>query len=167
MTFTALDFETANPAGNSICQIGLVRYEEGEIAREINILIQPPDNHYWSNFIRVHGITPHDTYDSPTFDQVWSVIRPFIEGQLVVAHNASFDVGCLLATLKYYQIEEPLFEYQCTVKIYRKKIKDKLQKLNLKALSNRYNIPLNHHDALSDAKACGELYLRYLQNKIN
>jgi DNA polymerase III epsilon subunit-like protein len=28
-----------------------------------------------------------------------------------------------------------------------------------------HDIPLNHHDALSDAKACAELYLRAIEGK--
>jgi hypothetical protein len=37
--------------------------------------------------------------------------------------------------------------------------------LNLANLCQVHNIPLNHHDALSDAKACAALYLRSLKNK--
>ena len=30
--------------------------------------------------------------------------------------------------------------------------------------SDEHAIPLNHHDALSDARACAELYLRHLRS---
>ena len=48
-SFTAIDFETANGYGYAICQIGLVRIENGIIVNEISILVQPPDNFYWDN----------------------------------------------------------------------------------------------------------------------
>ena len=45
-SFTALDFETATGYRNSICQVGFVRVENGIITKEVNILVQPPDNSY-------------------------------------------------------------------------------------------------------------------------
>ncbi len=152
--FTAIDFETANPQGWSICQVGLVRYINGVIAKEINLLVQPPDNYYWSNFIAIHGITPGHTVAAPTFDRVWPIIEPYINNQVVVAHNGlSFDFPVLKKTLAYYGMEPPEYLKKDTCRIYKK---------NLAMLCDIHNIPLNHHDALSDARACGELYLRYL-----
>ncbi|OQA00672.1 MAG: DNA polymerase III PolC-type [Bacteroidetes bacterium ADurb.Bin408] len=154
-TFTAIDFETANPQGWSICQVGLVRYEAGVIVKEINFLVQPPDNYYWSNFIAIHGITPWHTVEAPVFSNVWAHIEPYIREQIVVAHNGlSFDFPVLTKTLTYYSIEAPDYVKKDTCRIYKK---------NLAALCTMHNIPLNHHDALSDARACGELYLRYLR----
>lgn len=43
-TFTAIDFETAHGYGWGICQVGLVRLENGAITDEIDLLVQPPDN---------------------------------------------------------------------------------------------------------------------------
>ncbi|MBP1616801.1 MAG: exonuclease [Bacteroidetes bacterium] len=157
MNFTAIDFETAQGAGHSICQIGLVHVENGKIVSTMNQLIQPPANYYSYYNIKVHGITPEMTRCSPTFDDVWGQLKPYIEGQRVVAHNASFDMSCLRHTLAYYDLALPHFEQQCTYRIFKKK---------LSALCDLYRIPLNHHDALSDALACAKLYLIYLeQNK--
>ncbi len=152
-TFTAIDFETAQPARCSICQIGLVRVEQGEVVEELSLLVQPPDNtyNYWNT--NVHGLAEVDTYNAPFFDAVWPQIRGYIEGRTLVAHNGAFDFSCLRKTLEFYGMPEPSYEPQCTYKIYKKK-------LNL--LCEEHRIPLDHHDALSDAKACAELYLRHL-----
>lgn len=69
-TFTAIDFETAQGHRWSICQVGLVRVEDGIITKEIDFLVQPPDNYYWNKLIAIHGITPHDTVNEPTFDEL-------------------------------------------------------------------------------------------------
>ena len=157
-TFTAIDFETAHAHRWSICQVGLVRVEEGIITKEITLLVQPPGNYYWNNFIDIHGITPEDTVNAPVFDQIWPVIKPFIINQAVVAHNGlRFDFPVLQQTLAYYGIEVPSYEKHCTYQLYRKK---------LFLLCKLYNILLNHHDALSDAKACAELFLMH-QNEHN
>lgn len=155
-TFTAIDFETAQGYRWSICQVGLVRVENGIITQEVNLLVQPPDNYYWSNFTQIHGISARHTANAPTFNQIWHKIMPFIENQNVIAHNGfGFDFPVLSNTLEYYGLPTPNYNKFCTYKIY---------KSNLAKLCQEHNIQLNHHDALSDAKACAELYLKYLNN---
>ncbi len=152
--FTAIDFETAQGYRWSICQVGLVRIENGIIAKEINVLVQPPNNYYWSRFTDIHGISAEKTINSPTFNQVWHQIAPYIENQNVIAHNGfGFDFPVLNKTLDYYNLDTPEYNKFCTYKIY---------KSNLANLCQEHKIPLNHHDALSDAKVCAELYLRSL-----
>ena len=153
-TFTAIDFETAQGYRWSICQVGLVRVENGIITDEVNVLVQPPDNYYCPQFINIHGITPRHTAKSPTFNQVWDQILPFIKDQNVVAHNGfGFDFPVLQKTLEYYGLPTPDYAKYCTYKIY---------KSNLAALCKEHQIPLNHHDALSDARACASLFLKHL-----
>jgi len=101
-TFTAIDFETAQGDRCSICQVGLVRVENGKITKEISFLVQPPGNYYWDRFIDIHSITPEMTADVPTFDKCWHLIEPFITNQQVVAHNGfSFDFNVLGKALEY------------------------------------------------------------------
>lgn len=150
-SFTAIDFETAQPERWSICQVGIVRVENGEVVRELSILIQPPDNYYWQRFTDIHGIDWNTTRTAPDFAHAWSQVLPWIQGQLLVAHNSAFDISCLRRTLDYYRIEHPEFQSACTYRIYRK---------GLATLCQEFNIPLNHHDALSDARACAQLYLK-------
>jgi len=50
-------------------------------------------------------------------------------------------------------MQAPDYEKHCTYRIFGS---------NLESLCNQYEIPLNHHDALSDAKACAELFLIHL-----
>jgi DNA polymerase-3 subunit epsilon len=152
--FTAIDFETASGYRNSICQVGLVRVENGIIIKEVNLLVQPPDNYYWSRFTDLHGIAAKDTVNAPTFEQVWQQIAPYIEKQNVIAHNGfGFDFPVLGKTILHYGLLIPDYNKFCTYKIY---------KSNLANLCLEYNIQLNHHDALSDARACAVLWLKYL-----
>ena len=86
-SFTAIDFETAQGYRWSICQVGLIRVENGIITKELDILVQPPNNYYWSRFTDIHGISSSDTFKSPTFDTVWNEIEPYITNKNVIAHN--------------------------------------------------------------------------------
>jgi DNA polymerase-3 subunit epsilon len=154
-TFTAIDFETAQGYRHSICQVGIVRVENGIISEEINLLVQPPDNYYWEKFIDIHGITPEDTANEPTFNKIWHKIEHLIKDQDVVAHNGiSFDFPVLEKTLEYYGMIAPHYNKHCTYRLYKD---------NLASLCQEHQIPLNHHDALSDARACAELYLKHLK----
>lgn len=150
-TFTAIDFETARGPRWSICQVGLVRVEGGEVVRELSLLIQPPENYYWHSFTQIHGLCWEDTCSAPNFAQAWPTLLPWLQDQTVVAHNAAFDMSCLRAVLDFYQIEHPQFTQACTYRIFR---------AGLAQLCSQYDIPLNHHDALSDARACALLFLR-------
>lgn len=155
--FTAIDFETATGYRTSICQVGAVHYENGVIVKELNLLVQPPDNYYWEKFIDIHGITPEQTENAAHFGEIWNQLEPFIKNQNLVAHNGfGFDFQCLSKTLEYYSLAQPNYNRHCTYKIFGD---------NLASLSMRYKIKLNHHDALSDAKACGELFLMHLKNR--
>lgn len=155
--FTAIDFETAQGYRWSICQVGLVRINNGIITDEINLLIQPPNNYYWDKLIDIHGITPDMTKEAPTFDKVWHQLEPFIRGQAVVAHNGfGFDFQVLEKTLAYYGMKSPEYDKHCTYRLFKE---------NLASLCNIYKISINHHDALSDARACAELFLIHLQKR--
>ena len=153
-SFTAIDFETAHGKRWSICQVGLVRVENGIIQDQLSILVRPPNNFYWDNFIDIHGITPELTANASTFAEVWKQVDPFVRDKNIVAHNGfSFDFPCLKQTLEYYNIDMPEYKGHCTYKIFKN---------NLASLCKQHKIPLNHHDALSDAMACAKLYLLHL-----
>lgn len=155
-TFVAIDVETAVGKRWSICQIGLVVVENGEIKQTISELVQPPNNEYSMWNTKVHGITAAETNNKPLFPEIWQKIYPVIENKMLVAHNASFDMSCLKQALEYYNIEVPNFDCECTYKMSG-------QKLNVACDS--LNISLdNHHDAACDAEACAKIYLKLNKN---
>jgi DNA polymerase-3 subunit epsilon len=81
----------------------------------------------------------------------------------IVAHNESFDRSVLRQCIAHYGLSsQGLFlhkNWDCTVKISRSlgyapnKLSD---------CCARFNIPLQHHEALSDARACAKLYLQLM-----
>ncbi|RZJ28204.1 MAG: DNA polymerase III subunit epsilon [Flavobacterium sp.] len=160
MTFTAIDFETATGYPHSACAVGIVTVDNGEITEEFYTLIQPPDNEFWYGNIMCHGIKPVQTLKEKTFDDHFPEIRKRLFGRKIVAHNESFDRNVLSKTMKYYGLYYDELEiadkWECTCRIYRSK---GYKPANLKYCSDRNNIELNHHEALSDARACAKLYL--------
>ena len=162
LDFTAIDFETATHSPNSICQVGLVRVESGVIADEYCGFIKPPYNHIWPYFSRkIHGIYPADTVDAPPFAESYPLWKHFVEGQILVAHNMTFDLGCLRACLKEFCGLDIEFKTYCTMRTW----KGAFANTRLATCCERLGIDLlNHHNALADARACAELFLAAIRN---
>ena len=160
LNFVAIDFETATGYPESACAVGIVTVEDGVITDEYHTLIQPPFNQYWYRNIMCHGIGPSQTEGEKTFDRHFPEIRKRLLGRKVVAHNEAFDRNVLSKTMSYYGLYYDELgiadRWECTCRIYRAK---GYRPANLKACSERNNIALNHHEALSDARACAKLYL--------
>ena len=160
MTFTAIDFETATGYPESACAVGIVTVQDGIITDEYHTLIQPPNNEYWYRNVMVHGIKPIETINTKTFDSLFPEIQKRLFGRKIVAHNESFDRNVLLRTMKYYGLYYDELEiadrWECTCRIYRAK---GYKPANLQYCCDRNSIVLNHHEALSDARACAQLYL--------
>ncbi len=163
--FCAIDFETACNARASACAVGMVRVRAGEIVETFYSLIKPPAGmEIWPSFTAIHGITMHDVRGAPAFNELWPKINDFFQGDLLVAHNAAFDRGVLKGCLEYYGIEQAVPRFECTVVYSRRAWKKELQSMRLincklNTLSNFLGIELNHHDALSDARACAKIFL--------
>lgn len=158
MTFTAIDFETA--VGHHPCSVGIVTVENGIIVDEYVSLIKPPNNVYSPYTIKVHGIYPRDTVNAKTFSLVFPEIKKRLQGKIVVAHNESFDRNVLSKSMALYNLNYDdlniALKWECTVKIYKAK---GLKPTKLSDCCRVMNVELNHHEALSDARACAQLYL--------
>lgn len=154
ISFAAIDFETANKKGSSVCAVGVVIVKDGEITDKFYSLIQPEPNHYdyWNT--QVHGLTELDTDQSPVFPDVWDKITPLIEDLPLVAHNSKFDEGCLKKVFKVYQMDYPDYRFYCTVKAARKQF-PQLENHQLHTVSKHCGYKMvAHHEALDDAYAC-------------
>lgn len=156
-TFTAIDFETANFQKNSACQLGLAVVRAGRIVERKSWLIKPPTSYF--TFTYIHGITYEKVKSEPTFGVLWPEIQPYIENQIIAAHNASFDTGVLLAALKTYQFAIPEFRVIDSLQVARK-VWPKLNNHKLSTVADYLKIDLNHHEAESDAVACAEILCR-------
>ena len=154
--FVALDFETADFGADSACAIALVRVRDNQIIKRTYSLIRPPRSYF--RFTHIHGIRWSDVADQPSFGELWPAIAAEFDGvEFVAAHNADFDRGVLAACCAMASVPMPQVRFECTVKLARRVWK--LRPANLAAVSQFLNIPLNHHQALSDAEACAKIVI--------
>lgn len=164
MRYIAIDFETANEKRNSACSIGIAVYENYKLKDEKYWLIKPPEMIFKPMNIWIHGITPDMVEHENDFSEIWPEILPYIENNLVIAHNASFDISVLRNTLDTYGIEYPSFKYACSVNMV-KNYYENLENHKLNTVSNYLGIDLLHHHAGEDARACGEIVSRICSNE--
>ena len=163
INFVAIDLETATSAKSSICQIGITEVINGELQSPKSWLVQPEGNVYDSMNIFIHGITPEDTKNSPSFPEVWKDVLPYLQGKIVVAHNTSFDMYALRDAFDKYGIDYPTFDYFCTLRIARYIVKG-CYSYSLDIVLNYLGIEFEHHHrADSDSMGCAKLLLKCLE----
>lgn len=159
MNFVAIDFETA--LRHHICAVGIVTVVNGEIIEECYSLIKPPNNEYSYYFTQVHGITSYDTVNSLSFAEIYPEIKKRLSNKIVVAHNESFDRSVLQKSMFDNKLDYSELNisdtWECTMKYCRAIDRFPTEKLNECCAVE--GIQLNHHEALSDAKACAELFV--------
>lgn len=157
--FCAIDFETATHERNSACEMGICLVENGEIVETKTWLIKPPSFPYFHpRNIDVHGITPEDVQNAPTFEDIWHEAENMMYGNLMIAHNAAFDAGVLRSCLEYYGFFKPKINYLCSISLAKKAWKT-LPRYGLKSLAEQHQINFNHHRADADAEVCAKISL--------
>lgn len=159
MNLVAIDFETANYRQNSACAVGLAVVRGGKVAETFASLIRPPELHFRADFVEIHGITPEQVADAPTFADVWPGLLGLIGDGPLAAHNSQFDMGVLRACLDTNGITHPAVACLCTVRLARQ-VLPQLANHRLDTLAAHFAIPLDHHNAASDAVACAHLAVR-------
>ncbi len=164
MNFITIDFETATFERDSACEIGLTFVEDFEIVKTESWLIQPPNNTIFSFNTSVHGITAEMTAGEPTFEELWPELKPLLENQFLIAHNAGFDFSVLRGSLEKSRIPFPSLYYSCSY-IFSKKVWENLPSYGLAGLCKHLNIALDHHRAGPDSLATAELAIKAFKEK--
>lgn len=163
--YIVFDVETPNRYNNRMSAIGITRILDGEIKDSFFSYVNPEVDFDPFN-TKLTGISAATVKDAPTFEVLWKEIQPMMESGILVAHNAVFDLSVLKACLGAYDITwKKSVRYLCTVQAGRKLLPR--MKHNLNILCDYYGIPLDHHKADSDSRACAEILLRYIADGAN
>jgi len=154
MDFVTIDFETADYARKSACSVGLAKYHNGKMIDTFYSLIRPPRLYIRPDLTALHDLTVKDVKNAPTFAELWYKISNLIGDLPLAAHNASFDMGVLLATLEWYELPIPILRYFCSLKLVRRTWPS-FNSHALTALAKEFGISYKVHNALDYAKTCG------------
>ena len=161
--FIALDLETATWKKSSICEIGIAIVKDSEVVETKSWLVKPYRNWYDSFNISIHGITPDMTKDSPSFKEVWREVQPYLEEQVVVAHNTAFDMYALKYAFEENGMPYPNFKHFCSYRVARYCFKETYS-YSLPIVCEAMGIPFHsHHRAGTDAEACAKVFIKSLE----
>lgn len=147
-----IDLETtgANPVGDRITEIAILRIEGGEIVARWESLVNPQRS-IPSMIVRLIGISDAMVADAPTFAELAPQVRALLDGAVFVAHNARFDYGFICNEFERIgeTFEAPVL---CTVKLSRA-LYPEHHRHGLDALIARHGFVCDaRHRAMGDAE---------------
>ena len=160
LDFTAIDFETANNSSASACAVGLTRVRDGRVVATAGWLIKPPIGHdrFFELNIGIHGIRPADVADAADWTTQLADLTAFIGDDVLVAHNAGFDMTVLRRACEVTDAECPPYRYVCSLQVSRKTYDLASYRLPLVAAAAGF-LDFAHHDATADALACAHIMI--------
>lgn len=156
MRFLIYDVETANSARpGSICAVGWLLLDNDQIVDSGYSLINPQCSFQAKN-MEIHGITPADVENSPTFPEYWeSTLKVLMSSFLVVAHNADFDLSQTEQALYNAGLEDPGIDYFDSLEMFRHLFRS--DSYSLPSLCSILGYSYHAHNALEDSKALYEV----------
>lgn len=100
-TYCVLDLETTgfSAVTEKITEVGIMKIKQGEVIDKFSCFVNP-EKHIPQRVTEVTNITDDMVKDAETIEKVFPKILEFIEGSVLVAHNAPFDMGFLKQNAK-------------------------------------------------------------------
>ena len=115
-----LDVETTGLSvekGAKICDIAMVKVS-GSIETEFNTLVNPEQT-ILPQYSQIHGITNDMVKNAPKFADIAKDVADFIDGYVLVCHNARFDLGFVSRQIMDSNIFSPEMYFLDTLLIAR------------------------------------------------
>jgi DNA polymerase-3 subunit epsilon len=161
--YAVIDFETTglfSRSSDRVIEVAVVHVDAtGRITRHWDTLINPGRDLGRQD---IHRIRAADVIQAPNFAQVAPKLIQLISGRVIVAHNARFDLGFLIAELDRIAYEADLeLSGICTMQLAREYLPGSGRKLS--DCCAAFDIPFGDaHRALADAVATAHLLGAYI-----
>ncbi|MHA3104681.1 exonuclease domain-containing protein [Acinetobacter sp. ANC 3791] len=159
MNFIAFDVETANSDPKSICQVGLAVFENGQLKEKWGTYVNPKSHFDWMN-IEIHGITSNMVKDAPTISELHSTLSKYFNNNTVVTYTA-FDRSAISRNNLDFDCDW-LDAAMVVRRTWEKVAYSGYGLANVCAMNDV--IMDNHHDAVSDAVAAGNILVKAMQH---
>lgn len=159
-SIVAFDTETSGPypLESEIVELGAVKWHHGKVIAQFQTLLKPsklmtPEN------IHIHGITNEMVADAPSIDQQIGKFHEFIEGSLLIAHHAPFDLGFIAPEFEKAKLPFPTNTLLCSSLISRALLTTTNHKLQT-LVKELGLVGGDAHRAYDDAYACLQVFLK-------
>lgn len=163
-TYVVFDVETTGLSAiyNDLIQVAASKMYKGNIVAEFDEFINP--GHPLSAFTtELTGITDDHVKNAKPLIQVLKEFQEFCKDTVLVAHNASFDVGFMNANYERHglpKITQPVID---TLEFARN-LYPEYKRHGLGPLTKRFGVALEHHHMANyDAEATGRLLFIFIK----
>ncbi|WP_247913199.1 PolC-type DNA polymerase III [Streptococcus sp. oral taxon 431] len=163
-TYVVFDVETTGLSAiyNDLIQVAASKMYKGNIVAEFDEFVNP--GHPLSAFTtELTGITDDHVKNAKPLVQVLKEFQEFCKDTVLVAHNASFDVGFMNANYERHglpKITQPVID---TLEFARN-LYPEYKRHGLGPLTKRFGVALEHHHMANyDAEATGRLLFIFIK----
>ncbi len=162
-SYVVFDIETTgfSSSRNRIIEIGAVRVVDGNITDKFSTFVNP-DVPIPFEIEQLTGINDNMVLPYPKIDEILPQFLEFCGDSVLVAHNASFDVGFIAYNASRLNIafDPTVID---TVALARLLL-PKLNRYKLDTVAKALNISLeNHHRAVDDAGCTAEIFVAFVR----
>jgi len=162
--YVVFDLETTglDLMSNGITEIGAVKIVNGKITEQFTTLVKP-DYKISEENEKITGISEEMVKDAPKIGTVIPDFMKFIDGAILVAHNAEFDIKFIkrFAGAEEYEVKN---KYLDTVEMARAHL-PQLKRHDLQTCADHFGISFHHHRALTDVYATAEIFIELMKIK--
>ncbi|MBG9985295.1 PolC-type DNA polymerase III [Facklamia sp. DSM 111018] len=163
-TYVVFDVETTGLSSvyDRIIELAAVKMYKGNVVDSFEAFINP--GHPLSSFTtELTGITDAMLADAPPEEKVMNDFYDFTQGSILVAHNASFDMGFLNKAYERYGKETSSLPVIDTLALSRL-VNPHMKAHRLNTLAKHYGIILEqHHRAIYDSETTGQILMKLLE----
>lgn len=154
ISFTAIDFESANSFRASVCAVGLTKVRAGHVVAQRLWLMKPLPGYaeFDPAHVAVHGITAARVEHLPDWRSAYGPLMDFIGGDALVGHGVSFEQSVIEKANEATGLPIPAHQFHCTVELARRHLQ--LERYSPSEVVAALDIPAyNHHEFGDDARA--------------
>lgn len=157
--FVAIDMEKLGDSPLSACEVGLVKYKNGEFHDEFHAYIQPVIDFSRNLFgtTKLRHITDEVIRSADVFRDVYFRMKDFVGDSILVCYSKGADLNYLYYNEKDSGVSGLYTSYVDIKEIVKKGLEDTYEEIFGKKLTN-------HHHALDDARHAAEIF-NYLQKQ--
>ncbi len=158
------DLETTGlePTAAEIIEIGAFKVKGKELQSVFSNLVHP-EKPISAEITRITGIDNEMVKDAPYAETVLNKFIEFIGSDLLIAHNADFDIPFLKHHLKKYLNVEIENQVACTLKLSRHLLPN-LYNHKLHTVGEHFNLPIkNRHRAIGDVEITFQVWVNFVE----
>lgn len=151
--YVVLDLETTGLSyeKDEIIEVGILKVRNNKIIEKYEQLIHPQKS-ISQTITDLTGITNEMVKDAPTINEVKDKIRNFINDDVILGHNVTFDISFLQCIYDHFDND-----YLDTLHFSRRAFNG-IDNYQLTTLVKTFHLTNNEHRALADCYATKDLY---------